>query len=424
MGLEAYFQIQWKAGDITWLPYAQTSHLNALSEYLGLHNIPSIAALPLGNTPMPQDDPQISLGSISFQLLKRRAYSITFSSVNQLISSCPPIVYSLSMSTTLKRSSSAASLAIDLQDGSPLTEEALDSRESSPVPSHLAQTNAPVVRPVTGLSTLSFKRRPPSISSSVLSLPSSNSPTQSSSSLPSHPPLDSPLFRPLTEAMNMNIDPPVRSARPAPSASTRAARPTLTPFAMYADPSPPTSEPQIQHAYISRLSETTFTVRDPATNHLYIYHYAQIRLFILYDQSLRAGIVPTVTPAGYTFFSYVFNLQENITTKFCRRDNDKAIVLGSPPHFSAFSDAPAFTIAAPSAPVPHPRTRGPCTDSACTECTSDDSRPSSHSANHPGSSSSSHVYPPRSSARAAAHNLPNTHNTRSKASYHRSERHL
>lgn len=33
-GENATFEVKWRAGDITWLPYAQVSQLDALGEYL------------------------------------------------------------------------------------------------------------------------------------------------------------------------------------------------------------------------------------------------------------------------------------------------------------------------------------------------------------------------------------------------------
>jgi hypothetical protein len=35
-GTDAVFEITWKSGDITWLPYYQITHLQALTDYLDL----------------------------------------------------------------------------------------------------------------------------------------------------------------------------------------------------------------------------------------------------------------------------------------------------------------------------------------------------------------------------------------------------
>jgi hypothetical protein len=65
-GREALFEIKWKAGDITWLPYDQISHLQPLEAYLQLLEINDIAILPAGIGKPPEDDLQISLSQISF----------------------------------------------------------------------------------------------------------------------------------------------------------------------------------------------------------------------------------------------------------------------------------------------------------------------------------------------------------------------
>lgn len=60
---EARFKILWKAGDITWLPYAQIAHLNTLKEYLELFNISDIHSLPPGTEYIPPElDSQLLLG--------------------------------------------------------------------------------------------------------------------------------------------------------------------------------------------------------------------------------------------------------------------------------------------------------------------------------------------------------------------------
>ena len=63
----AIFQVQWKAGDITWLPYYQIAHLNALPVYLDLLGVENISKLPKGQGTPPTDDPQIFIGSIALQ---------------------------------------------------------------------------------------------------------------------------------------------------------------------------------------------------------------------------------------------------------------------------------------------------------------------------------------------------------------------
>ena len=62
---DASFEILWKSGDVTWLPYYQITHLQALTDYLVLLNVAKISKLPAGRGRPPQDDPQIFLGHIS-----------------------------------------------------------------------------------------------------------------------------------------------------------------------------------------------------------------------------------------------------------------------------------------------------------------------------------------------------------------------
>jgi len=63
---DAIFEIKWQAGDITWLPYGEISHLQALIDYLELLGIEKIDNLPLGHGKPPRDDPQVHIGSISY----------------------------------------------------------------------------------------------------------------------------------------------------------------------------------------------------------------------------------------------------------------------------------------------------------------------------------------------------------------------
>jgi hypothetical protein len=60
---DATFEILWKSGDVTWLPYYQITHLQALTDYLGLLGVRKIAKLPKGSGRPPQDDPQLFVGS-------------------------------------------------------------------------------------------------------------------------------------------------------------------------------------------------------------------------------------------------------------------------------------------------------------------------------------------------------------------------
>jgi hypothetical protein len=61
---DANFQILWKLGDKTWLPYDHMSHLNALLGYFELLGIKKIADLPEGSGQPLQDDPQTYIGGL------------------------------------------------------------------------------------------------------------------------------------------------------------------------------------------------------------------------------------------------------------------------------------------------------------------------------------------------------------------------
>jgi len=61
------FQVQWKTGDVTWLPYYQITHLNALPIYLDLLGVEDILKLPKGKGTPPPDNPQIFVSLITLQ---------------------------------------------------------------------------------------------------------------------------------------------------------------------------------------------------------------------------------------------------------------------------------------------------------------------------------------------------------------------
>jgi hypothetical protein len=61
---EAIFEVLWKSGDSTWMPYDQASKLVALNEYLETIGISDIKALPYGSGKPPADDPQVFAGSV------------------------------------------------------------------------------------------------------------------------------------------------------------------------------------------------------------------------------------------------------------------------------------------------------------------------------------------------------------------------
>jgi hypothetical protein len=68
---DANFQILWKSGDKTWLPYDHVSHLNALLGYFELLGIEKIADLPEGSGQPLQDDPQTYIGGLDLPRASR-----------------------------------------------------------------------------------------------------------------------------------------------------------------------------------------------------------------------------------------------------------------------------------------------------------------------------------------------------------------
>ena len=61
---EALFKILWKSGDITWLPYYQITHLQALTNNMELIGVQKVSKIPKGTGKPPTDDPQIFLGAL------------------------------------------------------------------------------------------------------------------------------------------------------------------------------------------------------------------------------------------------------------------------------------------------------------------------------------------------------------------------
>ena len=64
--MDSVFEIKRKLGDVTWLPYYQITHLQALMDYLDLLGESDIQKLPKGTSKPPLEDPQLFAGSLSF----------------------------------------------------------------------------------------------------------------------------------------------------------------------------------------------------------------------------------------------------------------------------------------------------------------------------------------------------------------------
>jgi hypothetical protein len=97
----AIFQVQWKAGDVTWLPYYQIAHLNALPVYLDLLGVEDISKLPKGQGTPPSDDPQIFVGFTASQnALKTHLENSSKSSFTHFV---PPTVPRTSSKSSCRR---------------------------------------------------------------------------------------------------------------------------------------------------------------------------------------------------------------------------------------------------------------------------------------------------------------------------------
>jgi hypothetical protein len=62
---DALFEIKWKSGDVTWLPYYQITHLQALTDYFELLGTTRISNLPPGTGTPPAEDPQVFIGALT-----------------------------------------------------------------------------------------------------------------------------------------------------------------------------------------------------------------------------------------------------------------------------------------------------------------------------------------------------------------------
>ena len=81
---DSLFEVQWKAGDVTWLPYHQIEHLIALSAYFEAMGIEKIMDLSRGTGKPPFQDPQIFVESLSVEFL-----SLSYKSSAELLTILP-----------------------------------------------------------------------------------------------------------------------------------------------------------------------------------------------------------------------------------------------------------------------------------------------------------------------------------------------
>ena len=65
---DTIFKVKKKAGDITWLPSYEISHLQVLKNYLDMQGVDQIGQLLPGKGNTPLSDPQVLMDSIEFKL--------------------------------------------------------------------------------------------------------------------------------------------------------------------------------------------------------------------------------------------------------------------------------------------------------------------------------------------------------------------
>jgi transposase InsO family protein len=63
-GTNAHFEVEWKSGDRTWMPYDQVAHLNALNAYFEVLGIDRVSELKRGSGNPPDDDPQVFFNAL------------------------------------------------------------------------------------------------------------------------------------------------------------------------------------------------------------------------------------------------------------------------------------------------------------------------------------------------------------------------
>jgi hypothetical protein len=83
---DTIFEILWKSGDITWLPYDQISESGVLKDYFALQGIEHVSELEEGNGNRPTRDPQVSVGHLSLDGSAYKNLSIIPSSPKSSIS--------------------------------------------------------------------------------------------------------------------------------------------------------------------------------------------------------------------------------------------------------------------------------------------------------------------------------------------------
>ena len=140
------FEVLWQAGDITWLPYHQISHLNALPVYLDLLGVSDILELPKGHGKPPADDPQVFSGQLEITPAPQHHKSLS-QHPNQLRHSTPLIPCSFSKVYAPCRSLSLSAIMPDTDIILPDAPPIVTSSQGDPAPTITSEKKLPKFNP-------------------------------------------------------------------------------------------------------------------------------------------------------------------------------------------------------------------------------------------------------------------------------------
>ncbi|CAA7263787.1 unnamed protein product [Cyclocybe aegerita] len=151
-GKNSAFEILWKSGDISWLPYHQVSHLNELNQYLEAMGAKTIAELSRGKETWFNADEQVLLGAMTLDSEIGIIYKEGFTSNDLFDDSFPyPTPNQQPISPTMSSTSSSTSTSV------------LTSSSSSPPSLHSSTEKSVYTSSNTisnSLANLHFKKKP------------------------------------------------------------------------------------------------------------------------------------------------------------------------------------------------------------------------------------------------------------------------
>ena len=271
----ALFEVLWKAGDVTWLPYSEISHLNALTEYLDLMGVDSISF------------PELDQSNLLNQDLTQHL--------------------SLDQQTKAKLTDQPLSLPNNPTLLPPM-------RPRTPLPPPLPQQ--PRMTPVLLILTMVSK---PSPNSSLLGDQQLYLPNKESS-LDTPPIVNMPTLPATSVALSVALS-TAQSRTEASIASIQTIVPRLSGNNICNPP------------YLRRFSTFTILLFDMWNLRYREYHNGQILIFITVDAKMREGTWNRMSlPDGYKMFALEWNMGST-TVKFLYFDFDRneMTIEGTPP---------------------------------------------------------------------------------------------